>query len=238
MPAQCILAKRPSLKRQRHCFPLARRIDVAVVVPRPLRLATSVVDALARLLPLLGCGEEAASLAFDGLARSHSDDAAASDALQSIAKEELVHDALLRSLSNSLPPSRGTAEMLAVARRFHVDLGLGDATDHLARITALDSAVCTILARLIGPGKPLAQEGAIVAILHRIGRDEARHVKVSRRLALDRRGSRALREIAAPTRAALSKLLALASDDFEALAVDPDRLRLDLSCLPDGLFGT
>jgi hypothetical protein len=193
-------------------------------------------EGLARLLPLLGCGEEAASLAFDGLARSHAEDPIASDALQTIASEELIHDALIRSMSDRLPPPRGVTEMLAAARRFHVNLGRGGAADHLARITALDSAVCTILARLIRPSAPLAAEASIAAILHRISRDEARHVRVSRRLARDRRDARVLREIAGPTRAALAQLLTLASADFDALAVDPDRLCRDLSRLPDGLF--
>jgi hypothetical protein len=237
MPLQSNLVERLSSAHPRGCFELTRRIDADVAVDTPPHLTAPAVDGLARLLPLLGCGEEAASLAFDGLARSHAEDPAASHALQLIASQELIHESLIRALSNSLPTPSGVSETLAVARRFHFNLKRGDATDHLARVTALDSAVCTIFARLLRAGAPLAADKSITAILRRIGRDEALHVRASRRLALDRRTPRALREVAAPARVALVQLLALASDDFEALKVDPDRLWRDLSCLPDGLFG-
>ena len=127
--------------------------------------------------------------------------------------------------------------MLALTRRFHVDLGRGDTTAHLSRIAALDSAVCTILARLFRPGAPLMADATVASVFRRIARDEARHVRVSRGLATDRRDGRRLRDIAGLAREALARLLSLAADDFEALGVDSDRLLFDLARLPDGLFG-
>ncbi|HEX4174023.1 MAG TPA: hypothetical protein VHY82_16255 [Acetobacteraceae bacterium] len=217
------------------CFLLLRRASAPAL--GPLRLTDTAAQALARVLPIMGCGEEAASMAFDGLARAHSDDPAASGALRSIAAEELTHDALIRSVAACLPSPNGIAGVLALTRRFHVDLGRGDTTAHLSRIAALDSAVCTILARLFRPGAPLMADATVASVFRRIARDEARHVRVSRGLATDRRDGRILRDIAGPAREALARLLSLAADDFEALGVDSDRLLFDLARLPDGLFG-
>lgn len=97
-------------------------------------------------------------------------------------------------------------------------------------------AVCTLLAQLLRPSTRLAAEPVVGTVLRQIGRDEARHVRVSRRLAAARRDPRLLRATAAPVREALTELLMLASDDFEALNCDPDRLFRDLARLPDGLF--
>lgn len=176
-------------------------------------------------------------MAFDGLARAHAMDPQAASALRSIAAEELVHDALIRSVSDCLPPPDSIAGVLARTRRFHIDLGRGDATSHLARIAALDLAVCTILARLFRPDAPLTADARVAAVFRRIARDESRHVRICRTLALDRRDGRRLRAIATPVRESLAGLLSLAADEFEALAVDADRLLADLARLPDGLFG-
>jgi hypothetical protein len=216
------------------CFHLPSRVEASAL--GSFRLSDATALALARVLPILGCGEEAASMAFDGLARTLVMDPHAASALRSIAAEELVHDALIRSISDGLPPLASMAGLLRRTRRFHIDLGRGDAISHLARIAALDLAVCTILARLFRPGAPLMADARVAAVFRRIARDESRHVRLSRTLALDRRDGRRLRAIAAPVRAALAGLLSLVADEFEALGVDADRLLADLARLPNGLF--
>lgn len=191
--------------------------------------------ALARLVPILGCGEEAAALAFDGLARASKADPVASAALRQIAADERLHDGLMHALANALPPIAGEAAIKA-ARRLHVRLGSGGTAMHLAKIAALDAAVCTILSRMLRPGLPLADDEFVHGILSRIRRDEARHVALSRALVLASGTSAQLRDVGAQARGALAGVLMLEADAFEALQIDPGQLERDISRLPDGLL--
>ena len=195
---------------------------------------TGILVALATLVPLLGCGEEAAALAFDGLAARDGDPVTAA-ALRAIAEEERVHDRLLHSLAEALP-SVSTEAMQATARRFHIQLGRGSTLAHLARIAAIDAGVCLILSRLLRPGGPVSGDPAVTRMLARIRRDETRHVRLSRSLVLERAAGRAFEDVAAAAREALANVIALAADGFEDLAVDPARLRADLRTLPQGLL--
>jgi hypothetical protein len=195
-------------------------------------LAGDAAYALATLVPLLGCGEEAAALAFDALALTATDDVE-HYALQAIAAEERTHDALLTQLARALP----TVDAAAIrrrARRFHIELGQGNRTRHLARIAAVDTAVCTILSRLLRTGTPVSADPVVAALLSRIHRDESRHVAISRRLAVA--ADKTLRDTGAAARSALADVLALGGDAFECLDVDPTRLFADVRRLPDGLF--
>lgn len=233
-PAQ---AERGSPLRRQSCFPKPAGSPQGMVDLPAIHLEPVPAEALARLLDLLVCGEEAASIAFDGLAEASACNPDATAALRRIADEERGHEGLIKALAGKLPAVPDEAGLLAAARRFHIHLGRGDQATHLARIAALDSAVCTLLARLLRPASPLAGDAVVGAVLRRIGRDEARHVRVSRTLASAGRDPRILRTMAAPAREALVKLLVLAADDFEKLECDPDRLFRDLARLPDGLFG-
>ena len=105
------------------------------------RIALGDADAaaLAFLLPLLGCGEEAAALAFDALAAA-SGSAANRLALAAIAAEERGHDGLIAALTRALPEDPHAAATRRAARRFHVELGRGGASERLARIAATDAA--------------------------------------------------------------------------------------------------
>jgi len=216
------------------CFP--RRGALPTPRLEGFRLSSRAGEALAGLLPLLGCGEEAAALAFDRLAAGQGDDPAARRALRKIGVEEATHAALLSAVAGALPPPPLIAGRLEAARRFHRGLAQGDVTDHLARIAATDAAVCTILARLARPGTPLAGDAVLAAVLRRIQTDEAGHVVVSRDLALQRR-EHGLADVAAPARRALASLLSLVADELEALAFDPSWLETLIARLPAGLFG-
>lgn len=206
----------------------------ACAVPIPVRLGDRHAEALALLVPLLGCGEEAAAMAFDGLAARDADPAAAA-ALGAIAGEERVHDSLLQGLARSLPPVAAAA-LRRQARRFHIDLGRGSALAHLARIAAIDAGVCLILSRLLRPGSPLAGDRAVAGMLARIRLDETRHVRLSRSLVLARADGRGLEDLALAARHALASVVMLAADALEDLAVDPARLEADLGALPGGLL--
>lgn len=190
--------------------------------------------ALATLVPLLGCGEEAAALAFDALAQTFRQEVDCY-ALRAIAAEERTHDGMLTQLALALPEVDAGA-IRRSSRRFHISLGNGDRTHHLARIAAVDAAVCTILSRLLRAGTPVSTDPAIAGLLGRIHRDEARHVAISRHLASG--ASTRLRDTAAAARLALANVLEAGGDAFECLAVDPARLFSDVRRLPNGLFAS
>jgi hypothetical protein len=191
---------------------------------------------LAALLPILGCGEEAAILAFDALADSVDDDPAGRAALASIARDEDRHDDLITRLRAALPEPPDQRETLRLARRFHLNLGRGTTAVRLARIAALDSAVCTVLGRLLHRNSALTCAPAVHGALSAIWRDEARHVAVSRRLALARAEGTILRPLATQAREALAEILLLAGAALENLEVDPMLLARDVRRLPAGLL--
>lgn len=194
------------------------------------------LEGLAALLPILGCGEEAATLAFDGLAASLADDVEARHTLAAIASDEERHDCLIQSLRAALPPPPDQRETLRKARRFHIDLGRGCTAFRLARIAALDSAVCTVLARLLHRKAALASAPCVRATLATIWRDESHHVAVSRRLALARADATTLRPLAVQARYALADILLLAGPALENLEVDAVLLTRDVRRLPAGLL--
>lgn len=202
--------------------------------PLDVRLGEDAASALATLVPLLGCGEEAAAIAFDGLAARDGDPATAA-ALRTIAEEERVHDSLLHSLADALP-AVSTEALQQKARRFHIHLGRGSTLAHFARIAAIDAGVCLILSRLLRPGTPVSGDPGVAQMLARIRIDETRHVRLSRSLVFERADGRPFEHVAAAAREALANVIALAADAFENLAVDPARLQADLSSLPQGLL--
>ncbi|TXI84056.1 MAG: 3-oxoacyl-ACP synthase [Cupriavidus sp.] len=215
------------------CFGAAQPTATASVESA---LPAEASHALAALLPILGCGEEAAGLAFAGLACAASSDPVAALALQRIACEEEVHDGLIHALAAALPAPPDQTALLGRTRRFHLELGRGEPVVRLARIVALDSAVCLILSRLLRPGNPIARDEAAARILRRIARDEAGHVRATRKLAAARGDEALLRRAGAPVRERLAELLMEAADVFEALSFDPAWLRRDVGELPHGLY--
>lgn len=195
--------------------------------------AVAHAEPLARLLSLLGCGEEAACLSFDRLQRMHP---AARGALGSIAQDERHHDALLRGLLARLPGPGPETLALAAMRRIHTELGCSDPGLQLAAIVALDSALCLLLSQLLRRGSAVAMCAPLRNSLSRIRSDEARHVAVARAIALSDGRRRQLRDVAAKLRADLAAALVLAADDLELLGFDPDRMLPAIGRLPSGLL--
>jgi len=219
----------------RFCF---RRANPGWRLPEPVATAPRVTDreatAFALLVPLLGCGEEAAVIAFDALAEAEADpDAAAALAL--IAREEEVHDAMLKSVAAALP-AVDDQRLRREARRFHVRLSRSGAVAHLARIAAIDASLCTILSRLNRAGTPIAGDPVLAGVLRQIHHDETRHVRVARALARRDAAKNALDALAEEARTTLANVLRLAADAFEVLAVDAALLDRDLCQVPAGLF--
>src|SRR5215831_12845699 len=143
-------------------------------------LAKPQIEALGRLLPILLCGEESAFHVFWREAGRLTDvQLRQSLALaRRIAAEELEHEQLLRELRNCCPAADNLASIRLRARRFFLRMASRDPALHFARVAALDSGVCVILAAV---AKPLARAHVVVDTINRIRRDEARHVRFSRR---------------------------------------------------------
>jgi hypothetical protein len=216
------------------CFRLA---DVAPAVPLTglLRLGDAQAEALSELLQVFACGEESAALAFARLGASPLEDAARR-ALARVAEEELIHEGLLRGLRGALPAPAPDRELRRALLRFYHDIAQADIGLHLASIAALDSAVCLILAALLEPDRVLAQEPAATAIFRRIHRDEAGHVRLSRRIAAELVQGDVIGAAAENARLGLVGVLARRGAAFDNLGVDAERLFVRIGRVPNGLF--
>jgi hypothetical protein len=216
------------------CFRLA---DVAPAVPLTglLRLGDAQAGALSELLQVFACGEESAALAFARLGASPLEDAARR-ALARVAEEELIHEGLLRGLRGALPAPAPDRELRRALLRFYHDIAQADIGLHLASIAALDSAVCLILAALLEPDRVLAQEPAATAIFRRIHRDEAGHVRLSRRIAAELVQGDVIGAVAENARLGLVGVLARRGAAFDSLGVDAERLFVRIGRVPNGLF--
>jgi hypothetical protein len=216
------------------CFRLADPLPAASP-PGPLRLGDAAAEALCELLQVFACGEESAAHAFAHLGGSPLEDAARRG-LARVAKEELIHEGLLRGLRNALPAPAPDRELRRALLRFYHGIWQADIGLHLASIAALDSAVCVILAALLEPDRILAREPTVARVLHRIHRDEAGHVRLSRRLAAELVRGKALFAVAEIARLSLVGLLARRGSAFESLGVNAERLFARIARVPDGLF--
>src|SRR6516165_4198711 len=201
----------------------------------PLRLRHTQAEAFSELLQVFACGEESAALAFAHLGGSAVEDAAR-HGLARIAEEELIHEWLLRGLRVALPAPAPDRELRRALLRFYHGVAQTDIGLHLASIAALDSAVCVILATLLEPGGTLTQEPEVSIVLRRIHRDEAGHVRLSRRLASELAQRNAIGAVAENARLGLVDVLACRGAAFESLSIDAGRLFARIVQAPDGLF--
>ncbi len=204
--------------------------------PLPVRLGARHSGALSELLPLLLCGEESAVLSFARYANSVLLGASGHRDFQRIQADEAVHARYLQRLRASLPAPRSDARQRTLLRRFYTRLSDLDLGDHLARITALDSAVCLILGALRRQRGPIAKDVAVGRLFERIHRDEARHVMIVRRHAAVLGMPQDLYRIAMDTRDQLAAMLSERAGAFESLGVCPDRLFHRVRSIPRNLF--
>jgi hypothetical protein len=216
------------------CFRLDKSLP-DVPPSGPICLLDTQSEALSALLQVFACGEESASLGFAYLQNSHVDDMARAG-LARIAREELTHERLLRSLRAALPVPPKDKELRHAIFRFYCGIAQADIGLHLASITALDSALCLILSTLLAPKGVLAKEPTVAAIFRRIHRDEAGHVRFSRRLAVEFSDRNSIGIVAERTRLGLIDILARRGAAFDHLDLDSDRLFARLRRVPHGLF--
>jgi hypothetical protein len=201
-----------------------------------VRLSTRHSEALAELLPLLLCGEESAVLTFGLHAQSASLAPAARLEFRGIQIDEARHAKWLQLLRVTLPPPRLDSRLRMQLRHFYVRMGDPDLGGHLARIAALDSAVCSILGALRERRGPISSDPVTSGLLGSIHRDEARHVTIARCHARRLREAPVLHDLAVATRRQLTRILVERGDAFELLGICPDRLFDRLLRVPRSLF--
>jgi len=214
----------PAALELRQCAAVLTQLRIVELRDSLSELAEPQMEALGRLLPVLLCGEESAFYVFWREAGRLTDvQLRRSLALaRRIAAEELEHERLLRELRNGCPAPRDLASIRLRARRFFLRMASREPALHFARVAALDSGVCVILAAV---AKPLARARAVVDTLNRIRRDEARHVRFSREHSCELGADKLLlADTAARIRTELVALLSPLASSFEDLGLDADHL--------------
>ena len=183
---------------------------------------TDIPRATDTLLSLLRLGEQLAEGAFDRISRAFA--GTPLDRYQAVllrvSDDERRHDRLLSTFARPDMPPRVDRK----ARRFYLNLRDPEPGIHLARIAALDGCVCQIISHVLAVRTPVLALPLRDVLAH-IRRDEGHHVRIARRLTLERgTPAQLLDVIDDETRAAFSSVLARYTDEFTALGVDADNL--------------
>lgn len=174
-------------------------------------------EAAGRLLGLLRAGEQSAMLTFGRLSRrlSAASEARARQALLELEADECRHDLLLATTAASMGIS--AVRPAARVRHFFLKMESRELAVHLARVAALDSCVCQLLARVLSPKQGAKLPAILAQALTQIQRDEGRHVRVARALALDLGvGAAVLHEQNDATRYAFAQVI----DQYEPAFID------------------
>ncbi|MFT5396526.1 MAG: hypothetical protein ACI85N_001725 [Gammaproteobacteria bacterium] len=183
-------------------------------------------EALARLIPLLLCGEQSAIHVFGvEVERLRGSPWSSSiSLLKDIETDEYAHEQALQTLASMLMEPTDLRSIKRKARHFYISLGTtAGMGEHFARISQLDSCVCIIMNAITQCD--LGRTHLIVQLFDHIKKDEARHVSISRKHFLKLGGDRRLfKESNKSIGSKLVTLLATQQDSFEALGIDPDVL--------------
>lgn len=174
----------------------------------------------ASLLALLRAGEQSAAAAFDRIAHrlSPGQMALAAPALTRLVSDERRHDAILAAHAQALPAAIVGD---AATRRFFRRLESREPGVHLARIAALDACVCQVLGRVLAAPVDEWLTASLIRSLWAIRRDEGRHVRETRGLALALGVEpQRFREIGGDVRTGFAALLSRCAMTFDALGVD------------------
>lgn len=183
-------------------------------------------EALARLIPLLLCGEQSAIHVFGNeVERLRGTTWKTSiDLLKNIETDEYAHEQALQTVTTRLMEPADIHSIKRKAKHFYISLGntVGMA-DHFARVSQLDACVCIIMNAITH--SDLGKSHLIVKLFERIKKDEARHVSVCRKHFLQLGGDKNLfKENRHAVSTKLVKLLMTEANSFEALGIDPDRM--------------
>lgn len=144
------------------------------------RLNDEQQSALARLVPLLLCGEQSAMLVFHNecqrLTPNHSSSLLA---LQQIEADEFIHEQALQRLQQWLPTPDDIRLIKRKSQLFYARLHKHSRTikEHFMLISQLDACVCVIMSAL---AQAMNHQPHLQSLFQFILKDEARHVYVSR----------------------------------------------------------
>jgi hypothetical protein len=191
-------------------------------------LGSAAADALARILPVLACGEESAIHVFSSASQASFARGApsAGKTMLAIARDEEVHSDIIEALRGLLPACSEREQLRLEARGFYLRLASSDPRLHFLRIRELDSAVCLILGALLQSGTALARAPRLREIAARIRSDEARHVRLTRRYLSAAELPMHADDEVERVRVSLIRLLDRIGGAFQDLGADPDRLFL------------
>ena len=192
----------------------------------PLRISSAEQDALARVVPLLVCGEQSAISVFGGAANQHATGPARQlkTAFMQIEFDESGHEAAWQHLFAVLPQPRDLHRLKRRAQLFFTRLGRSESIGHhFAQVAQLDSVVGVMMWFL--ERSTIARDDRIRTLANQIKRDEARHVSVSRRYA----GALGIRrdefsDLGKRIRTDITSLLLPVGDALETIGVDADAM--------------
>ncbi|MHA1536814.1 MAG: ferritin-like domain-containing protein [Alphaproteobacteria bacterium] len=192
------------------------------------QLSARETDGMARFIPSLLCGEESAVIIFDHERRRYgrAKDDRISAALGQIALEEERHELMLRGLADYLPQPDDIDEIHRRAKSFFFKLGFKspDPLQRLNLIGALDRCVCITLGDMIKRAS-VTRIPAFGRIVRRILEDEARHVRICRRIMAELGVTKPdMEEAAVIVREMFVDMMGPVGDSFEHIGLDPDRL--------------
>ncbi|NKF51431.1 hypothetical protein G3R49_12770 [Shewanella sp. WXL01] len=169
---------------------------IAQQAKSPLVFTEAQQQHLARLLPLLLCGEQSAQLVFNQeIERLGQQQPSLTDkerlrtiaTLQAVEADECRHDIALQQVADSLPQHNDAASEIAkvqrLAKRFYMGLGrVENYQQHFVRIATLDTCVTQIMHSF--EHSNLGREHGFSQLCAMIKKDEAKHVYVSRHHAI------------------------------------------------------
>lgn len=154
-----------------------------------LGITDSQADALARLIPLLLCGEQSAvhifnteQLRLDRQLACHDHEQRCDDphyiALQTLARieaDERLHEQALQLVLNKLPTTSEQHKIKRKAQRFYTQItqNTHSIAEHFQMIAKLDSCVCILMDSV---AKSSLRDTHLASLFNLIKKDEARHV--------------------------------------------------------------
>ena len=183
-------------------------------------------EAMARLLPLLLCGEQSAIQVFGCEAqRLQGDRWQDSIALLSaIETDEYGHEQALQDVSARLMVPEDLHRIKRRAQLFYISISKAAGLDnHFANISQLDACVALLMHAVANSS--LGRSHGIAQLFKRIKQDEARHVAVSRQHFLKLDGDKNVFSQSRKTIShSLVELLSSEAQSFDNLGIDPNQL--------------
>jgi uncharacterized ferritin-like protein (DUF455 family) len=183
-------------------------------------------ESLARIIPLLACGEQSAICVFEKEVSRMKNSGYKSGIqdLQQVVNEEFFHDKLLHNLQIQLPKLNDNNKIKSKAKLFYARIGHQHAlSTHFLLISKLDACVCKLLNAM--EKSNLGKNHPVTYLCNIIKKDEAKHVGISRK------HSKALskKDQFCNIEADLLNLLQTEASAFEGLGIDFDKLRSQFS---------